>query len=455
MKRSNKIIVVLFSGDSLYALEAQGGTDGVKICKTASMDMPQSQNKADIAQFADSFARLLKEHAMNASRLAAIVNSRNVMTFNLKNAAVNTRELMKQAVRLDMERKLEVGVDDISFDFTFTQAGKGSNIYAVLALKKYIDLVHSMAKAAKLAVDCVTIPAAAAGGLPQEPVCDIFVLGDCAQISFCRDGAIVLLKHLTQAGGDDQMASDVCRVVKQNILAEAIEAEKLSCRVFAPAQAVGGIIDSLAAIGVKALPFERPYKFERHQEQYEMAAITAAAILGGRRPVIDLKITKPNKKRKIASSGVLKKIAAAAAVLLILCGAYFYGWRSDTLRIAQIKEQLASMQEQVKTASAMLDNINYTKRWFSTKPVYMEILRELSEVFPEEGTIWLTSLGADQSLNSVITGCANEERVVLDMLDAIKKKPSFKDARIVYIRKTGKSSNVITFAFNFRYSQEN
>jgi len=458
MKRTNKLLAAVFTDTAIYVseVEADGGNYSLK--KTARLDTASLRNDADIPAAAQQFAQLLKTGGFTAKRFAAAVNSRNVMTINLKIAAMRDRELIEQAVKFEMERKLELDIDDVRFDFTNTLTDGSSEVFAVLTLKKHIDAVYAIAKVAKLTVESITVascPAlSGAGGSAIE--CSIVSLDDSSQISIAVGGEMRFFKHITNTGGSEHIAADICRAINQYVLASQVDTSLVNCNVSADNATTQAVVKELKKISITAGPAASSYGFDGCDESFAgiAAAHLACSILSGNKPCIDLKNRKHSSKRKANRHSLVTKISAAVAVLLILCGVFFYNWRSDYSRLEEINAQIQSISSQVKGASAMMDKIGYTKKWFAAEPLYLEVLKKLTNAFPEEGTIWLTSFGSDESMNSIITGCALEEKVVLDVLDVIKKDPSFKDTRIVYIRKTGKSSSVITFAFNFKYSQE-
>ena len=143
------------------------------------------------------------------------------------------------------------------------------------------------------------------------------------------------------------------------------------------------------------------------------------------------------------------RIAIGAAMVFLLLGLYFYGWYADSVTIARYQQDLGSMRDDVQTAEKMIDQVSYAKKWFSREPVHLENLRELTLAFPRNSDIWLTSLGVDPSLNQVIAGRATNEDAILDVVDTLKANPLFKDIKLLYIRKMGNNTNVMTFAINF------
>jgi hypothetical protein len=143
------------------------------------------------------------------------------------------------------------------------------------------------------------------------------------------------------------------------------------------------------------------------------------------------------------------RIAIGVATIFLLLGIYFYGWYADSKAIGRYQQNLDAMSENVPAAKKMIEQIGYAKQWFSHEPVHLENLRELTLAFPPNSNIWLTSLAVDPSLNQVITGRATSEDAILDVVDKLKANPLFKDIKLLYIRKMGANTTVMTFAINF------
>ncbi len=455
MKRTNRLLAAVFTDAAIYISEVEAGGGSCTLKKTSRLDVLALEG--DLSQIALRFAQLLKAEGFTAKRFAAAINSRNVMTMNLKIAAMSDRELIEQAVKLEMERKLEFDIEDVRFDFTSNRTDSGSEVFAVLTLKKHIDTVYAIAKAARLTVECITVACAVMGTADDTAInCSIVSVDESAQISITHGGAMRFFKHITTTGSSELLALDICRAINQYILGAQIDAADINCCVLADTGTTQALVRECKKIDIKAAAAVSCCGLEGSDESLAgiAAAQLACSLLAGTKPSIDLKNRKYTSKRKTHSSSLITKMSAAVAVLLIICGVFFYNWQSDHSKLDELNHQLQAIDPQVQGAATMMDRINYTKKWFADDPVYLEILKELTNAFPDEGTIWLTSLGSDESMNSIITGNAVEEKVVLDVLDVIKKNPSFKDTRIVYIRKTGKTLSTVTFAFNFKYSRE-
>ena len=148
------------------------------------------------------------------------------------------------------------------------------------------------------------------------------------------------------------------------------------------------------------------------------------------------------------------RIAIGAVAACLLLGLYIYGWYTDSQAILKYEQDLDSMSKSIPVAEKMIEQVNHAKQWFRRQPVNLENLLELTLAFPRNSDIWLTSLAVDTSLNQVITGRATNEDAILDVVDKLKSNPLFKDIKLLYIRKMGQNTNVMTFAINFNCRED-
>jgi hypothetical protein len=184
------------------------------------------------------------------------------------------------------------------------------------------------------------------------------------------------------------------------------------------------------------------------------ARMTAQYALEGKLPPLNLLRSIQPHRSSIRFSRWVPRIAVAALIAMLLVVLLVIEWRLDRRRIADCRQQIQSLSENVKSAEAIIEQTAYARQWFVRRPLYLDMLKELTRCFPEQGGIWLNSLAVDESLNQVITGKASGERAVLDVVDNLKSSPLFREVKILYIRQAGKNTREETFAIRFRCEQE-
>jgi hypothetical protein len=95
--------------------------------------------------------------------------------------------------------------------------------------------------------------------------------------------------------------------------------------------------------------------------------------------------------------------------------------------------------------------VNYGRGFFDKRPPYLEVLRELTTTFRNDEQIYVTNLNLRENHKHTIQGKAARDKIVRDLLDRMKKNPSFGDVRMQEIRETGGKSNEFSFTITFTY----
>jgi hypothetical protein len=141
--------------------------------------------------------------------------------------------------------------------------------------------------------------------------------------------------------------------------------------------------------------------------------------------------------------------AITCTVLLVIIISMIWGWQQDKNDIALLKEHYESMREEVEEAAGVVEKVTFTRGWYSGRPKFLDCLRGLTLSFPEEGTIWVTSLAIKEDMEGIITGKAVSERNVLDVLDSMKQSGTFSKVQLEYMRDAGRNSREVSFAINY------
>lgn len=156
--------------------------------------------------------------------------------------------------------------------------------------------------------------------------------------------------------------------------------------------------------------------------------------------------------RRMPKTRTLVWAAIASCVVVLALVSVIWGWRRDVNDIATFTEQLAVMSDDIEAAREVVDRMSYASAWTSQRPEFLECLSQLTEAFPEEGTIWATNLALHENRKGLVTGKALREESVLLVLDAIKLNSLFRDVQMVYMRDAGRGTDEVSFAIQFNFS---
>ncbi len=144
--------------------------------------------------------------------------------------------------------------------------------------------------------------------------------------------------------------------------------------------------------------------------------------------------------------------AAAVAVLFILSFSLAWSWHQDSRAIAEMTAQLEEHKAEIEVAEELAQKISTIKTWYAGRPKVLDCMLELTEAFPEQGTIWVSSLALREDMRGIITGKSQNEAAFLDVLDKMNKNTVFANPKMLYLRNTGRNSQDLAFAIDFLYT---
>ena len=181
------------------------------------------------------------------------------------------------------------------------------------------------------------------------------------------------------------------------------------------------------------------------------AAAVALTGVGTKKPSIDFLNPRIGRHEASPRKRLIGWAALAGFVSIALVVSVIFSWYSTRSEIATYKGQLETMGPDIEVARAVVDRYTYARSWTSQTPVFLDCWRQLTEAFPEEGTIWVTSLGLTDEAEGSLIGQAVNEASVLDVIDRIKLNKAFSDVQILHIRGVGGSSSEKEFVVKFKF----
>jgi hypothetical protein len=144
------------------------------------------------------------------------------------------------------------------------------------------------------------------------------------------------------------------------------------------------------------------------------------------------------------------KMAAivAGAVLLALVG-MVVSWEMNSREVAGLRKTLAGMQTDIDAARGVVGKVADARGWYGQRPRVLGCLYALTLVFPEEGKVWTSSLALGDEMTGIISGKANDEESILEVMDKMKKSDDFSDVQMIYMRDGGSENREVSFSMSF------
>ncbi len=161
-----------------------------------------------------------------------------------------------------------------------------------------------------------------------------------------------------------------------------------------------------------------------------------------------------------------RPVTWAAALLVTFLIA---GWAvvSDRIarkeEIAELQSRLTEMAPSIEAAESVVESVRQARGWHDRRPAFLDSLVGVTLAFPENGSIWATSLAvredtsdpdrppAARSLLGALSGKATDERSVLAVLDALTAAGEFVNVNLLYVQETRGAGGDSAFAISFAY----
>jgi Tfp pilus assembly protein PilN len=147
------------------------------------------------------------------------------------------------------------------------------------------------------------------------------------------------------------------------------------------------------------------------------------------------------------ASGKLQTIGAVAGVVVVLVAG---GFAIQQWQLHRLNSQWTKMAATVGELTGVQDQIRQYRPWFDDSFGSLTILRELSLVFPEDGTVTAKSVEIRDQNTITCSGNARDNAALLRTLSQLRNVDGVHDVKVESIR--GKAP--LQFTFGFQYGTE-
>jgi len=380
-------------------------------------------------------------------------------------------EAIAGILRMQAERDFSSDLTDLVIDYTDgTDSDQGRSVLLVTTLREKMDRVLAMAHAAGLRVQSVTSSAMALASAATDqsrpgPVYTLHLRPHYAELTIQAGRRFRLVRHLPATNSEctepslegiaDQMRQVVSLLPRSQASAEPEGLVIWDGAGLAPAalHSLGErfrlqvkVSEGLSALGIAGTCFA-------HEADGKCFAVAAALGLAGVRPgqpAIDFLHSRLVAKKKTALGR--RVLWATVAAALVVAGVFvLLDWQEEEEDLAALKNRLEEMKEDIQAAKSMIKKVSFARDSYDRTPRFLDCLRGLTLAFPAEGGIWATSLALREDMRGIVSGKAADERVVLEVLDALKRGDAFSDVKLLHMREAGMSSREVSFAVSFAF----
>ncbi|MCK5565367.1 MAG: hypothetical protein KAJ07_08980 [Planctomycetes bacterium] len=460
MKQIRNSLGIVFYGQTIAVSEVKSVGNSCQVRCCAEFTMPDGVTIENIASQQAKFGDFLKENGFKSKRAVIGISAKQIVSTSLKIPPIEDADTRQQTIKIQLERELNVDFSDIVFDCWDSHCKNDETILTMMTLKKTVEATKEFLAAFKITPLSIT---GSSMGLDLEARpgidCNIVNYPGSLEVFIFQDRSLKTIVNISKKAKDSfdaEQAADVCRQIDRTLWLLSTKDSRINYTLWTTDSDTDEVGKHLCEEidGLRVEDIKPPPEAVSCGYLCDLASHLAGRVISGEPARVNFLNGHHQTKNITIPKHWWSRIAIGIMMLFLLLGLYFYSWYVDLTEIARYQQSLDSMSTSVLDAEKMAVRVAHARQWFDREPMHLDNLRELTMAFPETSDIWLTSLAVDASLNQVIAGRASNEDAILDVVDKLKANPLFKDIKLLYIRKMGKNTEVMTFAINFNCRRE-
>lgn len=334
---------------------------------------------------------------------------------------------LQSYLELQAESEFPFGIEDMQLASAFYRAPDESRCATLAAIpKNRIEHIQQVLQHARLRPVSLVLGLAAAdaGGNPQL-VLD--VQPDHVDLSVqCGEGFAVIrslegVSNFAKNGGA-QDCSPLCREIRITLgqLPGNLR-QNLAAAICHSAELSSDWRQSLER-GLAGMGFQTVFREGRHSAleaavKARLANQRALEFLPPKRGPFRIFTEKASSQRNVWIGGSVGTIA-------FLVAAFFYiqGWRLQSL-----EREWNGMAEKVKTLENKQNEIRQFRPWHNNSAPSLQIVRQLAESFPKEGSVWLKSIEIEENRQVRCVGSARDNQDRLDLISRLRAADNIRE----------------------------
>jgi hypothetical protein len=415
----------------------------------------------------------LREQGFSAKRAVVGLAAKWVLTKEVEAPPANP-EVLAGMLSIQAERAFSLDADELIFDYCGkTSMSEKSQILLLAVRRQMVSQIKEMAQAAGLHVQAITLSSLACSKALAEGGSASWY-GLYARPNYCefwaqQDGSPRFIKHVpiarngTPGGYAELVSAAVNRLVLLSPLSGRTPPYPITTydasgssdelvqglgRRLGPQIAVS---DGQAALRTKGL------SLPGHPSETRAVAAAAVALIamGPERPPVDFldprvgahKKQAINRRRVLAwGGGIAAACVLGVAILLIL-------WRTYAGDVAANQAWLKAHDAEIKAAQEFVDRAKYAASWDSQDPRFLGWLKELTQAFPQEPSVWAKTLILSEEGKDSISGWTTNQASLNEVVEKMQKNPVFVDPRMMHTRAGGNKDarDVDEFIISFTF----
>ncbi len=341
-------------------------------------------------------------------------------------------------LRLQAETEFSSEPDGLMMDFAGeTSPAATTSVLLVAATRASVDQCVTMAKVAGIKLHGVTVSAAALGRATSR-----VPGGDGVVVSLAPGGAELVVQHgdaptqLRHLNVGDATAAESMGLlvgeIRRTVAALPRNGSPLTLAVWNStetedvATSPGNILEQRLNMPVTTPDLRSIVTTgETGMNRYAPAVAIALAALDADRLPIDFLHSRLAPPRERSNKRQLVWGIIIAALLLLTVGYFVLDYNNATAKLAGDKARLDAMKDELDIAKAARNRLDIARKSAPGVPIDVACMRDLTNLFPNENSIWVTGLYLHPNHTGELLGKAGSSQQVLHLLDLMNETKMF------------------------------
>lgn len=469
--RATTVLGIVLEERAILAAEVGRGRGGLVLRGAGQFTFAQGQRLDDPEALGRALRAFLNRNHLRATRTVIGVPASWTVTREQSFPPADTAAVAGMA-RMEAERALATGFDHFSVDAAIgpLKAGAQVPVFMCAIARERIEAVSAMARAAglkALAVLPSSLAYSAVSANGASSGLSLFVRPRDVEMVLRSDGRFRALRHIpVQLDAADETAVRARLGEAVARFAASLPGEQagetggaltvwngagLKASALSDVGRMAGLRTDIGAglAAVNVAPSSAVPAGEA--DLFATAAALAAAGLRRQALPVDFLHSRLEVRRKTRRLRRNLWIAAASVACAVAVLVFYLDWRAEVRGLAELRAREKDLSPEIDAAARTVQRISLARTWTDRRPRFLDPLREITLLLPQEAPLWITNMAVRQDMRGVISGKASDERSVLDFLDRLRHSRSFKDVELLYVRKGSTHSNDVVFSMTFSF----
>ncbi|MCK5805674.1 MAG: hypothetical protein KAI66_22770 [Lentisphaeria bacterium] len=202
-------------------------------------------------------------------------------------------------------------------------------------------------------------------------------------------------------------------------------------------QGFGGLRDASYLPGLKV-------DFSCQPTAQDIAASLAAEASASRLATFQDWSNEPTRSVGQRSRVVIAVVAVLLALLVLGAGLLV----KQAFRLGRLQDEQARLAPTVRHVENLRQTIRDLRPWFDTRPRTLDVLRAITEAFPDRGSVWVTQLSVVDGHEVKLMGLAANTDAWLTMQEQLRQSSRIAQLRVSQARSTNGNGELV-FALSF------